>query len=32
MKSKGISERFMIPVVEKGIWSCAPMPVKTKEE
>jgi hypothetical protein len=32
MKSKGISEKFMIPVVEEGIWSCAPMRVKTKEE
>ncbi len=32
MKSKGISEKFVIPIVEKGIWSCAPMPVKTKEE
>lgn len=32
MKSKGISEKFMIPIVEEGIWSCAPMTVKTTEE
>ena len=31
MKSKGISEKFMVPISENGIWSCAPMPIKVTE-
>ena len=31
MKSKGISEKFMVPISENGIWSCAPMPIKLTE-
>ena len=32
MKSRGVSEKFMVPITEQGKWSCAPMTVKTMEE
>jgi beta-mannosidase len=31
MKSKGISESFMVPIVENGKWSCAPLKMNTTE-
>ncbi len=32
MKSKGISESFLVPCIENGYWSCAPMRIKTTED